>query len=362
MGKGLPILLTILVWHRGVFLAERCAQFAQKMDGRYYIMTEMIGVRWLTDDGLKRDALLYHKIAYILEPGSPLSDIYFNELNYREAFCPKRIKDFHPYYDSMIDYLLEKGVIYDARSQLSQKISKMKIDEGFRDILGLALIGQKLSLECEDIIDHFGEELVPRAFQGDPECLSFLKKFTFSNNFYTRVCSKILNYRTTGATAFPIVNDVNSQLATSNITHHYQQDVIEIVLQSLPVPDETISWEEIIDFRADPESYNRFIELQNWMFEVARGDLTPIEIEQKIEYLLHQYRKHMELHKMKYRNGILQTVVSAPFDLIENFKFGDAARQLFSLKQNKIDLLEGELNAPGREMSYIQLANDRFGK
>lgn len=52
-------------------------------------------------------------------------------------------------------------------------------------------------------------------------------------------------------------------------------DVIQIAITSLPTPDESISWEQIFEYRSDPDSRGKFLALRHWMSEVARAELTP---------------------------------------------------------------------------------------
>ena len=47
-------------------------------------------------------------------------------------------------------------------------------------------------------------------------------------------------------------------------------------------------------------------------------------------------------------------------DLV-SFKWGEAAVALFSLRRRRVALLEGELTAPGSEVTYIVKAREAFG-
>jgi hypothetical protein len=100
------------------------------------------------------------------------------------------------------------------------------------------------------------------------------------------------------------------------------------------------------------------------MSDLSRTDLTPVEIQQKLEYLMDQYQKHMALHKMKTRKGVLETVVVSSAELVENIaklKLSEVAKKLFSFRERRLSLLETELTAPGREVAYIVDARERFG-
>lgn len=139
--------------------------------------------------------------------------------------------------------------------------------------------------------------------------------------------------------------------------------VLEIVVNQLPVPDESVPWEHIMEFRSDPDSYSKFLALRNWMNEVARAKFTPIEVEQKLEYLMDQYWRHMQLHRMKANAGVLQTVIVSTAELIENLvkiQWGKVAKSMFAFKERQIAMLEGELTAPGSEVAFIIKAQETF--
>jgi hypothetical protein len=133
-------------------------------------------------------------------------------------------------------------------------------------------------------------------------------------------------------------------------------DVIDITINHLPTPDDSTPWEQIIDFRNDPDTEIKFRRFQVWMNEVARAKLTPKEIEDKLEWMLDEYRQHMELHKMKTNTSTLETILVALGDR----KFGDIAKGLFSVRHRKIALLEAEAKAPGREIAFISKAPETF--
>jgi hypothetical protein len=160
--------------------------------------------------------------------------------------------------------------------------------------------------------------------------------------------------------AYPILT--TNSLA-SNVPEANKETVIEIVLNELPTLDNSVPWEHILEFRSDPDSFGKFLAIRNWMNEVSRNQLTPLEIEQKLEYLINQYRSHMELHKMKINAGKLETIIVSSAEFLEDLmkvKWGNIAKGLFSFRQKKIAMLEGELTSPGSEVAYIVKAQDTF--
>jgi hypothetical protein len=163
-----------------------------------------------------------------------------------------------------------------------------------------------------------------------------------------------------GLDAYPLLS-ANIPIAADALPT--KADVVRIALNSLPSPDESTPWEQIMEYRSDPDSQSKFLALRHWMSEVARAQLSPSELEEKLEYLIEQYRQHMKLHRMKTNIGTLETVVTTSAEVLGDlvsFKWGKAAEALFSLKRRREELLEGELTSPGNEVAYIVKARETF--
>lgn len=139
--------------------------------------------------------------------------------------------------------------------------------------------------------------------------------------------------------------------------------VLNITLKNLPMPDEHTPWEQIMEYRSDPDSTGKFLALRNWMRDTSKLNLSPREIEDKLEYLISEHERHMRIHRMKMQRSALETLVVTPAELLENLvkiKWSEAAKKMFSLKENHISLMEAELSSPGREIAYILKARDTF--
>jgi hypothetical protein len=77
-----------------------------------------------------------------------------------------------------------------------------------------------------------------------------------------------------------------------------------------------------------------------------------------------KYEKHMKVHRMKTNRSTFQTVVTTSASLLEDlakFKWGEAAKLLFSFSERKVQLMEAEMNAPGSEVAYLIKAKKEFG-
>ena len=133
-------------------------------------------------------------------------------------------------------------------------------------------------------------------------------------------------------------------------------EVIQIILKSLPLPGDDTSWEDLINYKNDTDVRYNLLALRNWANEAARLELPPIELADKLEWLIAQYQTHVKIHRMKFESGtaelILTTTASALEELV-HFRFGKLAQILFGFKRSKLALLEAEINAPGSEVAYI---------
>lgn len=143
---------------------------------------------------------------------------------------------------------------------------------------------------------------------------------------------------------------------------HTKNDVVQIVIKHLPVPDNTTPWEAIIDYRNDSDYRHSLLALRRWMRNISSIKISPAEIEEELEYLLSEFQHHMKLHKIKANTETLETIFKAPLEIIEDivkFKFSKIPEPFFALKKRQLMLMEAELSAPGKEIAYV-LKSKRF--
>lgn len=141
--------------------------------------------------------------------------------------------------------------------------------------------------------------------------------------------------------------------------------VVRVILEGLPVPEETTTWEAIIEFRSDATAMAKLLGLRRWMNQMATSSIAPRHLDQEIEWLLHEYEEHMRLHQLKINKGTLEMVVTLAAGLVEDvvkLKFRDAMGLLFERTHRRIALMEAERSAPGRELAYLSKARSAFGK
>ena len=142
-------------------------------------------------------------------------------------------------------------------------------------------------------------------------------------------------------------------------------DVLEVVLKAFPVPADDVPFEQLLDFRRDEDARTKLTALRHWTNKMARGKSSPGEIAEELEFLLFEYERRMRVHHMKYEASTLQTILTVPFKVLEELmrlKFGAAVEALFVLRKQRIELMQAELDVPGKEVAYISKAKSLFEK
>ena len=132
-----------------------------------------------------------------------------------------------------------------------------------------------------------------------------------------------------------------------------RRDVLQILINGLPLPDKDVSWEQIVQYRSDPNSLNRFLDLRNWINEIAVGKLTPLEAEQRLQPVLKRFRKQMEIHQMKTVSTTLGALVTTSPDVIGNLLSYPGGTKVCFFAHRKLVLLEGEALSDVSEVAFV---------
>ena len=140
-------------------------------------------------------------------------------------------------------------------------------------------------------------------------------------------------------------------------------DVLKIEIGALPLPVEHVPWQQLIDYRNDPEIKGNFLLIRDWVSEVARGSFTLDQVEETLEYLVNRFRRGLEVHGINSTTmGLVAYVVTNPEFLQTLAGAGPewGTRALFSVEPLKIGLLEGESTSPGSAVAYLMEVNPDF--
>lgn len=145
--------------------------------------------------------------------------------------------------------------------------------------------------------------------------------------------------------------------------HASKGDVIRVALNGMPQPSADTSLEHIIQFRTDTETKKKMHALRRWIQTMTARQLPEQEASEELEWLVRQYEEHMHLHKLKANRGIVEVFITTTAEVAEDlikFRWGKLAKLPFAVSHKKIDLLEAEMKAPGREIAYLVEARKRF--
>ena len=92
-------------------------------------------------------------------------------------------------------------------------------------------------------------------------------------------------------------------------------------------------------------------------------EVKPKVVQENLEYLLDQYERHIKLHKMKYKTGMLEIALTTVAKVAESFmtlKWGDLVKTLFDVQRQRFALTLAESQVPGQEVAYISKAKSKF--
>jgi hypothetical protein len=328
-------------------------------------MPEMIGITFPVFRSLKHEALLFDRIGIFDLKGlvrilEILDD--FKWLHKEMRWLQENAVAFDP-----IDFPIT-GQGYTSSPNTSRKLfSPELIEHTDKDIERIAEMSEETTKTLQELGDHLGHasslsieqcELYVTSIDDNLQLL--MKSWEVGGSPWLLRYKSIVIGLAESAIALPIL-PTTYNFPTGFETR--QEEIMHLVLRRIPVPDDTVSWKQIQEWRSDPESKRKYWAIRNWITEMARGDLSIREVEEKIEFLTAEYEAHMRLHKMKYSSGVYETIVTIGAECLENLvkvKWSAAVKSLFSLKRQKINLLEAELKTPGSEIAYITDTKKRF--
>ncbi len=241
------------------------------------------------------------------------------------------------FFNQNLEYLIKEGrIIYDY-NELNSKEQFTQIHK-----------------EMTPIIERKLSKLSPDNFK------EFANLCNLCHDLKTRILST--SYDSDKFTVIPCGTSIYD---IENITN-IKADVYNLLLEDFPIVDtDQISWEQIFDFKNDPNTYNSIWSLRNWVSSISKTNKEPNEIEEEYRDLKYQYEQVIKLHKMKTSNSIFQTTIQTSAELIENIaklNFKKVTDIFFKFKANNVSLMEIELKSKGNQLSYLYKAKSMFNK
>ncbi|OHU91857.1 MULTISPECIES: hypothetical protein [Pseudoalteromonas] len=128
--------------------------------------------------------------------------------------------------------------------------------------------------------------------------------------------------------------------------------VTQVVLEKFPLPDEGISINRILDFKADNDSVRRLGSLNVLINRLVREQANPSDVRQEIEQLILEAKSVMQAKKFAYKESKLTKAVR----VIESVIKGNLG-ELFKIRdQEKAEnAIAKELNVTHEEIALMQL-------
>ncbi|WP_109831178.1 hypothetical protein [Reichenbachiella versicolor] len=240
--------------------------------------------------------------------------------------------------DHEIQWLSDEGFLT-TLSGLFKKERKKLFKEVSHD--GLWLLPNSISKEFEKYLDSVAV----------PEISSTPLRFTASE------LRKLKNIDAIAISTPEGEQDIDAPITRSS--------TIRITLSEFPMPADNVPWENIFDFKSDKANTSKFIRLKSWMNRISKTGLKEYELQDELRELLYTYEEGLKLCNMKSQKGALEVILTTSAEVAENIlriKPSKAVSSLFSVREQKIKLLEEEKKLLGREVAYIVSANSKFTK
>lgn len=194
--------------------------------------------------------------------------------------------------------------------------------------------------------------------QGDEMFTDFLNIFREAGQLTSRVNSIELNDQSTDH-YIPVFRGNYHNFSAEEMDSI--STVLSVVIRKFPFIVSNFDLDRFIEFKSDNDTKLKMSRLRDWSLDMSKKKYSVKEIEQKIDYLLQEYCKQLEIHKLKYELGTMETLVTTSLEVAENIaklNFSKAAKVLFDIGKQDINLLESENKILGKEVAIIQKAND----
>ena len=288
----------------------------------------------IDDDSLKKYLVYFDKLYYTLRSRVALEN-FCNTLPEGKNKFIEKIKE--------IEVLENEGLIFeytDEQANLDQKILHPT------EIL-------KYKEKAYELSSQFSTKNKPF----DETFRDFLGRFREVGQLEVRIKSSALNNRN-NESYIPIMKSKYHNFRDEEL--YSTCKVISVLIKQFPTISIKTNLEDFIAFKNDPSTVLKLARLRDWVLEISKKDYSEKEIEQKIEYLLREYSKQLEIHKLKYNVGTLETFITTTLEILENvvkLNFSKAAKTVFEIGNRDLNLLEAEQKLVGKELALIHDIN-----
>jgi len=257
---------------------------------------------------------------------------------------------------SEIDWLLEKGVLQ-TYSIEREDFQTLSFDTAlFEDM-------QEVSTTVEANVVRIEDNSIP---QTTSEEFKFVGSLCATNELIfkmedigLRMAAAFLGTKDHLTQYIPLVNSFDSygKKTSKEVASHF-------VLNKIPAPADDTSWEQLFEFRSDPDVKRKYYALVNWINDMSDADMPLPHLADKYNQLYSEYLRQYHLHKLQNSLTKVEMLVLGGFEVVTSLLFHQnvmtAFKGLLNIRKEQIALLEGEKNIVGRELAYIVTAEERL--
>ena len=207
--------------------------------------------------------------------------LYFEQVHvfsFNEFTIFKEIESFDPEYYSLIQKEIEP--LFSNHLLHTFNLTEV-LDFVYKES------GEKVTPELEPfyfIHSKIPRPQLPKKFPKKPTnniapkiIAEYQESVNFSEDAATRVSSIFLNTFSKDETVPLLQKDI----ITDNSNN---MRILEVILSKMPIPDENVSWQRIIDYRKDSDTSAKFNALRVWMQDISRQNYSKKEISDGINY------------------------------------------------------------------------------
>jgi hypothetical protein len=139
--------------------------------------------------------------------------------------------------------------------------------------------------------------------------------------------------------------------------------VWKVVISEMPDLDTRASWEDVFAFRNEDRTQHFVRSIRRWIRKIVAEDWTQAELQDEVRELVYEYENHLRAARLSAGSGVLKCIITGTAELAEDvikLRLGKIAKLVTVIIDQKIKLLDAEIQAPGREVALIPEIKKRF--
>jgi hypothetical protein len=303
-----------------------------------------------------------------------MSKIGLKSLNFLEFMRPINFKKEILLFDSLwidTDYLkLNYNMVEQVTRNAGGHEFKVNFDNNLRNIEYLATLGllNLVTTKIEEKNDLLNSDEI--------ELYKLIQSHHADMKYVSSFKNKVVNKKGTGKFVDLLLNYPDKKIRLNAILLSRQEpeknfipilsslesynngmeSIYRFILNKIPEPKDSVSWEQILDFKEDPDTMRKYYALINWLNEVANSDMTASQIADRFEYLYHEYCEQYRIHKVEFTMSTLENLFVLSVDAFTKLQLpglGGVFSSFYKIKKETLSLLKAELSFTGKEVAYI---------